>query len=208
MYYALFIMAFGNRMDVKEGLIHKVIEGDLKAFESLYLLFSKKIYATARKMRLGHEDAEEVVQELFMKIWQNRSNLDPQLSINAYILAIVKSLVIKKFREEGYLTAYKKYNLLHVAGAASKPESGIIFDDLYNHSKDIIDQLPDGQRQIFSLRYFEFLAVDEISKKLNLSKRTVENQLYRASKMVRKKMEEVDIISNLPYILLLEVLMA
>src|SRR5690606_3405775 len=168
-------MAFGNRIDVKEGLIHKVIEGDLKAFESLYLLFSKKIYATARKMRLGHEDAEEVVQELFMKIWQNRSNLDPQLSINAYILAIVKSLVIKKFREEAYLTAYKKYNLLHIHRDSPKPDASIIYNDLYSHSMDIIDQLPAGQRQIFFLRYFEFLPVDEISRKLKLSKRTVEN---------------------------------
>ena len=199
-------MVVGNKIEIKEGLVEGIVQGDLKAYESLYQLFSKKIYATARKMRLQHEDAEEVVQEVFMRIWQNRANLDPQLSINAYILAIVKSLVIKKFRDEAYLMAYKKYNLLHLESTSPKPESGVIFNDLYSHSMDIIDQLPPGQRQIFSLRYFEFLPVDEISKKLKLSKRTVENQLYRASKVVRKKMEEVKIISSLPYLILLQVL--
>src|SRR5690606_13040498 len=195
-------MAAGTKIDVKEGLIQKVIEGDLTAYQSLYRIFSKKIYATARKMRLGHEDAEEIVQDGFMKLWQNRTQLDPQLSVNAYILAIVKSLVIKKFRDEAYLAAYKQYNLLHIHRDSPKPDASIIYNDLYSHSMDIIDQLPAGQRQIFFLRYFEFLPVDEISRKLKLSKRTVENQLYRASKVVRKKMEEVDIFSVSPFLLL------
>ena len=47
-------------------------------------------------MDLSHEDAEGVVQEVFLKIWKNRSKLDPELSINAYLIAIVRSLVIKK----------------------------------------------------------------------------------------------------------------
>lgn len=201
------MMAFGKKIEVKEGLVEKIVQGDLNAYEALYRLFSKKIYATARRMRLAHEDAEEVVQEVFLRIWQNRANLDPQLSINAYMLAIVKSLVIKKVREDAYHIAYKKYNLLHVSEATSRPESTVIFHDLYSHCMDIIDQLPAAQRQIFTLRYFEFFSVEEISNKLCLSKRTVENQLYRASKKVRKKMEEVDIISILPITILMEVFM-
>ena len=77
-------------------LVIRLSQGEEKAFEQLYFLFSEKIYHISRKMDLSHEDAEGVVQEVFLKIWKNRSKLDPELSINAYLIAIVRSLVIKK----------------------------------------------------------------------------------------------------------------
>jgi len=196
-------MVSRGSIDVHDDWVKRLAEGDLVAFEALYLQFSKKIYNTARKMRLSHEDAEEIVQEVFMKIWQKKERLDPELSFNAYLLSMVKSLVLKKFRKEAYFLAYQKYHL-HVSSPDASPEPDLIFQDLYSHSIELIEKLPSGQREIFSLRYLKYLSIDEISSQLNLSKRTVENQLYRASKTIRKKMEEVNIISWIPFLMLVD----
>ena len=66
-----------------QKLILRISQGDEKAFEELYRLFSKKIYHTARRMNLNHEDAEGIVQEVFFIVWKKKSDLDPTLSINA-----------------------------------------------------------------------------------------------------------------------------
>lgn len=172
-----------------QELVSRLSKGDEKAFEKLYLLFSEKIYHISRKMNLCHEDAEGVVQEVFLKIWKNRAKLDPELSINAYMIAIVRSLVIKKSKKEARFFAFQNYNLpLYPFESNNGPEEDLIYSEFHHLSSEIIDQLPNGQKQIFIMRNFENLSIDEIAEKLNLSKRTVENQIFRATKVVKERL--------------------
>ena len=179
-----------------QELVMRLSKGDEKAFEKLYLLFSEKIYHISRKMNLCHEDAEGVVQEVFLKIWKNRAKLDPELSINAYMIAIVRSLVIKKSKKEARFFAFQNYSLpLYQFESNNGPEEDLIYSEFHHLSSEIIDQLPNSQKQIFIMRNFENLSIDEIAEKLNLSKRTVENQIFRATKVVKEKLVKLKIIS-------------
>jgi RNA polymerase sigma-70 factor (family 1) len=183
--------------EILQQLVSRISNGDEKAFEKLYFLFSKKVYHLSRKMSLNHEDAEGIVQEVFLRIWKNRVKLDPELSINAYLIAIVRSLVIKKVKREARFYAYQQYRIpLEQEICSLGPEDELIFSQFDQLSGEIIHQLPPAQKQIFQLRYLENLSVVEISEQLNLSKRTVENQIYRASHAVREKMAKLRIISS------------
>lgn len=180
-----------------QQLVSDLSKGDEKAFEKLYRLFSEKIYQVSRRMNLGHEDAEGVVQEVFLKIWKNRTQLNPDLSINAYLIAIVRSLVIKKVKKDARFFAFQQYNLPLVQGLASSgPEDDLIFEEFHHLTSEIINQLPPAQKQIFILRNFENLSTEEIAEQLNLSKRTVENQIFRANKLVKEKLVRLKIISS------------
>lgn len=177
-------------------LVKGLSEGDSDSFEELFSLFSKKIYNISRKMRLGHEDAEGVVQEVFLKIWKHRAKLDPELSINAYMIAIVRSLVIKKTRREARFFAFQSYQipLLNYINSYG-PEDDLIYSEFHNLSMEIIEQLPAGQRQIFKMRHLENLSIEEIAEKLNISKRTVENQVFRATKSFKERLAKLEIVS-------------
>lgn len=180
-----------------QQLVIEISKGDEKAFEKLYLLFSEKIYHVSRKMNLSHEDSEGVVQEVFLKIWKNRSKLDPELSINAYLIAIVRSLVIKKAKKDARFFAFQQYNIpliQHIS--APSPDDELIFTEYDQLTNEIIQQLPQGQKKIFQMRYFENLTVAEIATQLNLSKRTVENQVFRATGTVKGKLTQLKIISS------------
>lgn len=180
-----------------QQLVIEISKGDEKAFEKLYLLFSEKIYHVSRKMNLSHEDSEGVVQEVFLKIWKNRSKLDPELSINAYLIAIVRSLVIKKAKKDARFFAFQQYNIpliQHIS--APSPDDELIFTEYDQLTNEIIQQLPQGQKKIFQMRYFENLTVAEIATQLNLSKRTVENQIFRATGTVKGKLTQLKIISS------------
>ena len=181
---------------LKELVLH-LSNGDEKAFERLYFLFSEKIYHISRKMNLCHEDAEGVVQEVFLKIWKNRTKLDPELSINAYLIAIVRSLVIKKAKKDARFYAFQQYKiplLQQITSASAEDE--IIFSEFSMLTQEIIEQLPPAQKKIFQLRYLENLSVAEISEQLNISKRTVENQIFRATSLVKEKLSKLKIIST------------
>lgn len=178
-------------------LVIRLVQGDERAFEELYKLFSEKIYQIARRMNLSHEDAEGVVQEVFLKIWKNRSKLDPELSINAYLIAIVRSLVIKKAKKDARFFAFQQYKIPLVQQISSPgADDELIFSEFSQLTKEIIEQLPPAQKRIFQLRYFENLSVSEIADQLNISKRTVENQVFRSTSLVREKLTKLKIISS------------
>ena len=145
---------------------------------------------------MSHEDAEGIVQEVFLKIWRNRINLDSSLSFNAYIIAIVRSIVVKQSKKKARFFAYQHYAISFSFDNSNETEDYIIFSDLDAISSKAIAELPAKQKQVFMMKNFQHLNVDEIAEKLNLSKRTVENQIYRATKSLREKLVNMKIISS------------
>lgn len=154
--------------------------GSEEAFNVLFRKYSKKIYHISRKMSLGHEDAEGIVQEVFIKIWKNRQQLDSTLSFNAYLIAIVRSIVIRQLQRKANLTAYKKYSLQRMEDWDNQTEDQVIFSEMMNVSSKVMDTLPPGQKRVFLMRNLEDMSLDEIAEKLQVSKKTVKNQVFRA----------------------------
>ncbi|MCG8322328.1 MAG: RNA polymerase sigma-70 factor [Cytophagales bacterium] len=176
---------FINR-DAKQ--VAKLKKGSEKAFGKLFRKYAKKIYNTSRKLKLSHEEAEEVVQELFLKIWQKRTNLDENRSFNAYLLTITKSLIIKKSRQRVYQAAYEKYAITNFSDISHQTEDYVIFSDLEALSRSYVEKLPNQQKQIYMMKMHDNLTMEEIAKTLKVSKRTVENHFYRACKNLRTQL--------------------
>ncbi|MEO9474377.1 MAG: RNA polymerase sigma-70 factor [Cyclobacteriaceae bacterium] len=175
--------------------VEKLRAGDEASFRELYNFFSVKIYNVSRKMNLDHEDAEGIVQDVFLKIWRNKERLDSSLSFNAYLLTIVRSMVIKMTRKKAYHLAYVTYAIANNSLETNHTEDYIIFSNLEELSTKALDELPVKQKQIFMMKNVEHYSVEEISENLNLSKRTVENQIYRATKSLKEKLENMKVIS-------------
>lgn len=169
-------------------LINQLCKGSEEAFTSLYTKYARKVYHVSKKMGLGHEDAEGIVQEVFIKVWRIRTSLDSSLSFNAYLLSITKSVVIKHFKKKARRVAYQQYALTHFISKTSNTEDYIIFSELDELSTKMINKLPARQKQVFMMKNFEHLTTDEIARELNISKRTIENQIYRATKWLKERL--------------------
>lgn len=147
-------------------------------------------------MRLSHEEAEEIVQEVFLKIWKYRAKLDPELSINAYMIAIIKSLVIKKNRKEARFFAFQQYQVPMIDSvSAHTPDDDLIYSEFHRLAMEIIEKLSPAQKQVFKMRHLEHKSFEEIAGKLNVSQRTVENQVFRSTKLVKKGLAKLEIVS-------------
>ena len=180
-------------------LVGLLQNGDQKAYDDLYKLFAPKILNTCKKMYLNQQDAEEVVQEVFLKVWIKRADLDNTLSFNAYLLAIMRSLIFKRSRKQALDIAYQKYNIQFLPKVDNSTEESILYEEIKSFSTKAIASLPKGQQEVFSLKFSEQLTADEIAEKLQISKRTVENQLYKATKKLKKQLISNELI---PYELL------
>ncbi|MEQ8471370.1 MAG: RNA polymerase sigma-70 factor [Marinoscillum sp.] len=188
-------MAFSINFGSDSELVTRLRDGDEIAFGKLYEKYASKIYNISRKMGLVHEDAEGVIQEVFLKIWRNRDNLDSSLSFNAYIIAIVRSIVLKQSRKRARFLAFQHYAITYWPGDTNETEDYVIFSDLDELSTKAIDELPAKQKQVFMMKNFEHLTNEEIAEKLKLSTRTVENQIYRATKSLKEKLIDMKVIT-------------
>jgi len=157
-------------------------------FDELFHKYSKKVYGISKSFCLSHQDAEEIVQEVFIKLWNNIKNLDPTFSIQAYIISITKNSILnflrKKAVRQNYLQDLARSNQKN----KNHVEDFIYYNDLLSKLNQCINNLPPQRQKIFTMVCFEGFSSEEISSKLHLSKRTVEHHLYIANKFIRKQL--------------------
>ncbi|WP_373523705.1 RNA polymerase sigma factor [Aquiflexum sp.] len=169
-------------------LVSQLKEGSEIAFTELFRLFRPKIFNTAKKMFLSSEDAEEIPQEVFLIIWKNRKELKCELSFNAYLLAILKSLIIKKSRKEARRIAYEKYAINFYQDVSEDSESILENREMESFALAAVAKLPGFQKEVYILKNQENLGTEEIAIKMGISKRTVENHIYKATKTIKKSL--------------------
>lgn len=175
--------------------VSRLREGDEKAFSQLFEFFGPKIFNTSKKMNLSAEDAEEIVQEVFLIIWKNRQNLNSGLSFNAYLLSILKSLIIKNSKKEARRIAYEVYAISNQETETNETELQIEYSEFERISVSEIEKLPKTQREIFKMKNNENLHSGEIAEKLGISKRTVESHIYVATKSIKLNLQKKYLIA-------------
>jgi RNA polymerase sigma-70 factor, ECF subfamily len=166
-------------------LVIRLKAGELKAFNELFYAYAPRLRSFMKKLYVDGYKADETVQNVFIKIWENRNNINPDLSFHAYIFQAAKNHIYNEAKKElREIRLGQKYSA-HAEQCGNYTEDYIIFKELQEQTSLSIDSLPPQQKQIFMLSFQEGLSHDEIAAKLNISKRTVENHIYRATKQIK-----------------------
>ena len=173
----------------KVNIIKSIRSGDISSFQHLFDNYHKKIYNVVRSMGMSREDSEGIVQEVFLNIWKDRATLDENLSINALLITISKRLVFKKIRRKAYNITHRNYIKNTNHNRSNITEDEVIYMDIKRFAEEGINKLSPIRKQVFIMSRQKGLTNDEIAKKLHVSKRTVENHIYRAIISMRKFMQ-------------------
>lgn len=184
----------GNEKEILKNLI----KGDILSYEEVFRIFNKKIYSFSFRYLKDRDEAESVVQEVFLKLWENCKKLDKNSNLNAWLFTVTFNAIRKRFRK---MALDKKFteNLSAFQSGNTDEISEIEYYDLLNRAMHLIDKLPPQQKKVFLLRKDKELSSSEIAKQLKLSKKTVENHLNRARTFLRKAMTEEGLLSVLFY---------
>lgn len=164
-------------------------EGSIDAFNLCYDLYYKPLSSFANFFVKQPVVAEEITQNVFLEVWMHREKLPLNSSVKAYLLTAVKhdclDFLKHKKIEEKYADDYLKANI----DAYEDVFHGLVNKDLQKSLDLAINKLPTNCRQIFLLSRFNFLSYKEIAKRMNISIKTVENQIGKALKIVRKELD-------------------
>lgn len=184
----------GNVSNMEErALTRRLMEGDEQAFTLLYHKYSPTLYLNILKLVKAEETALDLLQELFVKIWNRRETIDPDKEFRAYLFSITYNLVRDFFRKaarekrlEEQLVALTTECYEHIEQFLQQKETAEILDKA-------IDTLPLQQRRIFILCRVEGRSYEEVAAMLQLSIATVGNQLSKATKAIRNQLNTRDL---------------
>ncbi len=178
-------------------LIRNLRKGDVFAFEEVFKKYNRKIYSFSISYLKNKEDAEGVVQDVFLSLWRKRVDLKDQHNIGSYLFTITYNAVRKHFRqlsrERKHIEDYGK--IIQVDDDSTRAD--IEFGNLMDIAKAAINQLPTKQKTVYQLSMQEGLTSMEIAKKLGISRRTVENHLHRAKAYLKKVFSDNKLITLL-----------
>ena len=184
-----------------QQLIKNLLKGDAHAFEKVFHRYNEKVYAFSLKYLKNKRDAEGIVQEVFLSLWDKKSKLQDIKDLNAWIFAISYNIIKRRFCQ---LASERKHLQKFADIALTEDDSTntqIEYNDLIKKAKEIIEKLPSRQKAVFNLSKIEGFSNAEISERLKISKKTVENHLTKAKAFVRQALVDNQLISILFFLL-------
>ena len=178
-------------------------EGDQIAFKNLFEEYARRIFVFANGYLKSNQESEEVVQEVFIKVWNVRNSINTDLSFKSYLFKITYNYVREVFLKKGRENSYKHELIDFSIDFDNRTEERIDYHSLLELVEKLIGQLPPRQKEIIILKRKKGLPVKEIASILEISPRTVEKHLSEALKSLKQGLSEENIAGLLFFSLFL-----
>ncbi|MFC5411921.1 RNA polymerase sigma factor [Larkinella bovis] len=197
-----------NRDETLSKWIEDLRSGDRTAFERIYYHFDARLFQFALKLTGNRDEAEEVVQEVFVRLWETRQFIDPSLNFDGYLFRITRNIVYNHARHRVHELAYFKYLDNPSNQSGNVTEDRMNFEELQQVLEEIFNDLPPVRKQVFVMSRIEGLSNTEIAEILQTSTSNVENHIYKALKTIRQKFNKYRIIYfiQVPVVLLIKLI--
>jgi RNA polymerase sigma-70 factor len=174
-----------NNHDDPRLRIHllRLSQDDKKAMSYFYIRYASRIRGFAAQLLQNEDDASDMVQDVLLKLWEERHSLGDIVSLDAYIFRMTKNLVLNTLRRRQILTSYISSEQRTNSFVSSDADST---EELYSLIEKAIDTMPEPRRRIFCMSRFEHKKHAEIAALLNLSPRAVQYHICAALDFLRK----------------------
>lgn len=178
-------------MDERE-ILTKVKDGDPAAFERLYDCYWLKVYNFTKLYITSLSDVSEVVQDVFVKVWESRTTFDETLNFDGFLFITTRNIIFNYSRQK-FNETNLKMTALRVFSSSYSIEEELDAADLANYIEQLISQLPPQRQKIFRMSREEHLSTRQIAERCAVSEKAIERQITLALKFLK---------DNLPFFLL------
>ena len=159
-------------------LLKQVELGSKQAFNVLFEKYWEKAYSDAYKRLKSHDDAKDIVQEIFTHIWIKRETLQIN-NLPAYLHVAIRNRVIKFIAKQKPIHPF--FNILdNIPEKNSYADANLLWKEFFKSYEALLETLPPKRQEIFRLRFQEDLSTKDISMQLGITRKTVQNQLGKA----------------------------
>jgi RNA polymerase sigma-70 factor (family 1) len=171
-------------------LVFKIRTGDRHAFASFYDRYHVYIYHLSLKFLKSPELAEEAVQDVFLKVWEHRTALDPERSVRGYLLACCRNHLINLLAKKGPEFQSIDHDECEEIADYYNPIDKIILADYTELAEKGISTLPPQRQKVFRMYRLENRSLEEIASELGTTKGTVKDHLLKATRHLRLYLKE------------------
>lgn len=174
----------------QEYFVLSALKQDSKeAFSLLFQTYYTDLVLFGGNFLKDRTSCEDIVQSIFLKLWNDRKSIQIETSLKSYLLKAVRNSCLDEFRHleivRQYESGYENTTL-----DSYDTESYVLYSDLHDHLFRALDQVPELYREAFELNRFEGLKYREIAEKLNVSERTVEVRVSKTLELLRKYLKD------------------
>lgn len=178
-----------QRIHSDRELISRLKTGDIEAFNQVFYNYSSKLYHFAYGYLKSKEDAEEMVQEIFTKIWDKRATIKEEYEFRSYLFSIAFNYIKKYFRSKALINKYTEF--VTAGGMESQlSEVDVNYDSLKLRLDQLVEQMPEKRKMVFCKSRFEGKNSHEIAEEMSISQSTVENHLNQALRFLRLQLKD------------------
>lgn len=172
-------------------LIGKLKEGSRQALDGIYHMYARRLFAYCKQYTKSVEDAEEIVQDVFVRLWNSRHLIQQEDTLRSLLFTMSKNLLINAYRSRINSPVYEDYvdcrEELFVAATHDKME----YEEFVRLLRKALEQLPSTQRRVIELTRLRELSNKEAAQVLELSEQTVKNQLSVGLKALRRELSRL-----------------
>jgi RNA polymerase sigma-70 factor (ECF subfamily) len=167
-------------------LLQQLIQGDAEAFRQLYEQYQGRIFLFAYRFTKSKDAAEEVVQEVFIKLWEKREQINIEKNFASYIIRVTRNLILDGLKKAANDKKIQQQILHNMKALRDSTAEEMLNKELERLHKQAIDSLSPQKKTIYLLSREEELTYEQIAEKLGISKNTVRNHMADALQTIRE----------------------
>jgi RNA polymerase sigma-70 factor (ECF subfamily) len=164
--------------------------GNTKSFEALFTLWYEPLCRYAHSMLHDSDEAEDMVQKIFCKLWDLREKMEIHTSIKSYMYRMVHNACLNKIKQWQMQAEHHEQIAACSVAVGNPVEQAVGYKELNHQIELAIDTLPTRCREVFLLSRMQYLSYAQIAQKLQISPNTVETQIVKALKVLREKLKD------------------
>lgn len=166
-------------------LILLLLQEEEVAFSELYIRYKDKLYYFCLQLLKSNEEAHDVVQEIFIRIWESRFFINPELSFSSFLYTMARNRILNYFRDADIDVKVKEILSTQKVAEEETIDSQLIYSEYQKILQDAISQLPPQRQKIFNMSRLENRSHKEIAAELGISVNTVQEHISEALRFIK-----------------------
>jgi len=190
-------------LPIDDEVVRALKKGDELMFEKLFKHYYNLLCNYVQRIVTDHDEAEEIVQQTMIKIWERRASMEITVSLKSYLYRAVHNAALNKIRQTKVRNLYAQEQVTLGTGNAEPASHKVLKGELEKEIAVAISLLPEQCRMVFKLSRFEQMKYHEIAQHLGISVKTVENHMGKALKLMREYLKDylILILALMPWLL-------
>lgn len=180
-----------TKTEIDEKLVARIKKGDHDSFRKLFDKYSNPLYLFANSYLKSNEAAEDVVQHVFSKVWDNRKKLKSNTSFKSYLFTIALNNIRKYFNKLSRQNELKHEILINFLFDKTDFEENDNYQDLLNKLDELIEKMPDKRKEVFIKKKIQDKTIKEIAVECAISPKTVEYHITEAMKFLKREFGKI-----------------